>query len=211
VTTSDETLQLAAQVAELRAREEIRDVLHRYCRATDRFDVALLKSCYHPDAIDFHSTAFCGNAHEFAERMLSPSDLAGLADVRHYVTNTMIELDGDRAFVESSFLCTLQLDLHDGSVDAQSEGRYLDLFERRDEWRIWRRVMFGQKLVWSRQPPQPGGLPAISADFAHRYPDDPVYSGFQLDHLIGPPASMDVDMWGWVREHFEQQTTDTSR
>jgi ketosteroid isomerase-like protein len=197
--------ELAREVADLRAREAIREVLYRYCRATDRADVALLKSCYHPDAIDFHGLAFCGNAHEFAEHVLSPKNLGDLADVRHFITNTMIDFDGDRAFVESSFLCTLALDLSGGrAANAQSEGRYLDLFERRDdEWRIFRRVMFSEKLVWSPQPAQPGGMAAVSSDFSHRYPDDPVYLGFDIGDAIGDEFRVDGEMWAWVREYFD--------
>jgi len=204
-------LALAETVARLQDREEIREVLHRYCRATDRADVELLKSCYHPDAVDFHGAAFSGNAHEFAEDVLSSKNLGALADVRHYVTNPMIDLDGDRAFVESSFLCTLSLDLPSGgAANAQSEGRYLDLFERRaGEWRISRRVMFSQKLVWSRQPEQPGDMPAISADFSHRFPDDPVYLGFAIGDAIGADFRAEGDLWAWVSEHFERDRSAT--
>jgi ketosteroid isomerase-like protein len=199
--------ELAETVARLQDREEIREVLHRYCRATDRADVELLKSCYHPDAVDFHGSAFSGNAHEFAEDVLSSKNLGALADVRHYITNTMIDLDGDQAFVESSFLCTLALDLPSGgAADAQSEGRYLDLFERRSgAWRIFRRVMFSQKLVWSRQPEQPGDVRAISADFSHRYPNDPVYLGFDIGDAIGADFRAEGDLWAWVSEHFERE------
>ena len=198
---------LAAVVAALQDREAIREVLHRYCRATDRADVELLKSCYHPDAVDFHGAAFSGNAHEFAEHVLSSENLGALSDVRHYITNTMIDLQEDRAFVESSFLCTLALQLPSGgAADAQSEGRYLDLFERRsDQWRISRRVMFSQKLVWSRQPEQPGGMPAVSADFSHRYPDDPVYLGFEIGEAIGADFRAEGDLWACVSEHFERE------
>ena len=41
-------------VEELIARQEITDVLHRYCRAVDRRDPDLLRSVYHPDATDDH-------------------------------------------------------------------------------------------------------------------------------------------------------------
>ena len=36
------------------AKQDITDVLMRYCRAVDRIDAALLRSCYHPDATEDH-------------------------------------------------------------------------------------------------------------------------------------------------------------
>ena len=45
-------------------KDEIRDVMYRYCRAADRCDAALFKSCYWPDARDNHGF-YTGNAHAF--------------------------------------------------------------------------------------------------------------------------------------------------
>ena len=60
---------LEAQVGELRDREAIREVIHRYCQAVDRCDLEMLKSCYHADGYDDHGF-FAGNAHEFAEYVI---------------------------------------------------------------------------------------------------------------------------------------------
>ncbi len=35
-------------------KQEIHEVMMRYCRAIDRMDEELLRSVYHPDAIDNH-------------------------------------------------------------------------------------------------------------------------------------------------------------
>jgi SnoaL-like domain len=53
--------RLEARVSQLTAERDIRDVLDRYARAADRCDVALMKSCYHRDAIDDHGF-FSGDA-----------------------------------------------------------------------------------------------------------------------------------------------------
>ena len=37
---------LESEVQELKSREAIREVIHRYCQAVDRFDLDMLKSCY---------------------------------------------------------------------------------------------------------------------------------------------------------------------
>ena len=39
---------------ELVAKQEISELLHRYCRGIDRFDRDLVRSCYHDDADDDH-------------------------------------------------------------------------------------------------------------------------------------------------------------
>ncbi|MDH4365910.1 MAG: nuclear transport factor 2 family protein, partial [Acidimicrobiia bacterium] len=41
---------------DLLAKEEIREVLFRYCRGIDRLDFDLVESCYHPGAYDDHGT-----------------------------------------------------------------------------------------------------------------------------------------------------------
>src|SRR5262249_12902605 len=104
---------LPRTVDELSAREAIRDVLYRYARGVDRADVDVLKSCYHPEAVDAHWT-FIGNAHEFAEEILESHQMGQLPLLKHFITNIFIELDGDRAFVESSFLCMVDLPVQEG-------------------------------------------------------------------------------------------------
>jgi hypothetical protein len=72
-------------------KDEIRDVMHRYSRAVDRCDLALLESCYWPDARDHHGF-FVGNAHAFADYVIPL--LAHALSTTHPLGNTLIELDG---------------------------------------------------------------------------------------------------------------------
>lgn len=204
---SEAFAQLARRVEELTAKEEIREVLHRYGRATDRGDVELLKTCYFDDAIDAHGEAFVGDAHEFAEFILGPEQLGQLRDYRHYITNTMIELDGDRAFVESSFLCTLELSLGDGNfADAQAEGRYFDVFQCRDgEWKIWRRLMQSEKYVWHQRDPQPFGSNGRPDGIHSKWPDDPVYRRFEVPNLIPEPVRMDQNGFAMLEQIFQER------
>ena len=118
-------MDLNSLVAEL----EIRRVLARYCRAVDRGDVALLKSVYHPDATDDHGT-FQGSGWDFAEALVPEMDKSSL-NSQHHVTNVLIELDGDRARVESYVLALHPVrDRETGAeTHALAGGRYLDRFE----------------------------------------------------------------------------------
>jgi hypothetical protein len=53
-----------AALRDLLDRAAIREVLYRYCRAADRCDEELMRSCYHPDALDKHGR-FDGSAGDF--------------------------------------------------------------------------------------------------------------------------------------------------
>ena len=70
---------LENELGELMDREAIREVIHRYCQAVDRCDLALLKSCYHADGFDDHGF-FAGNAHDCSGRGLRTN---GVADDEH--------------------------------------------------------------------------------------------------------------------------------
>lgn len=49
---------------EMSAKQEITELLYRYCRGIDRLDWDLVRSCYHDDAFDDHSI-FRGSPDEF--------------------------------------------------------------------------------------------------------------------------------------------------
>ena len=135
-------------IDELIARTEIMDVLYRYCRAVDRGDVEELRAVYHPEAAEHHG-GFRGRAEDFAPYIVEKMDAAVLLG-QHQITNAIIELDGDKARVESYFLAIQPY------VTAANEnqlgfigGRYLDDFERRGgHWAIAARTVI---MDWSRE------------------------------------------------------------
>ena len=49
------TEELLAKLQHLIDRQEINDCIHRYTRGLDRHDDELLRSVFHPDAIDNHA------------------------------------------------------------------------------------------------------------------------------------------------------------
>jgi hypothetical protein len=63
------TGEMEAKVQELLDKQEIYEVLMRYCRAIDRGDEPLMRSVYHPDGIDHHGI-FDGKASDFCEFLL---------------------------------------------------------------------------------------------------------------------------------------------
>ena len=95
----DEKTERALRV--LLDKQEIHEVLMRYCRGIDRCDAELLHSVYHPDATDDHGL-FKGQAADFI-----PWALKGLTrddKTSHYIANELIEVDGDVAHCESYLL-----------------------------------------------------------------------------------------------------------
>jgi ketosteroid isomerase-like protein len=134
-------------IEEISAHLEIRQLLNRYCRGVDRGDIDLIKSVYHPDAIDDHGP-WVGPGVEFADAIVPMLDGShGIG--QHHITNVLIELDGSKAAVESYFLGFHPDKTSDGRVTGLT-GRYLDRFERRNgEWRIAHRKVV---LDWAAPP-----------------------------------------------------------
>lgn len=134
---------------ELLAREQIRDVLYRYCRGVDRGDADLIASIYHADAIDEHG-AFQGSGIDFAGHVVDAMDAVSIVG-QHHLTNILIEIEGQRAAAESYFIALhpYQPQGETTPVLAAVGGRYLDRFECRDGvWKVAHRQVV---LDWSQE------------------------------------------------------------
>lgn len=155
-------------------RLAIGDVLARYCRGIDRCDADELRRVFAPDAlIDYGDGPSLRDA---AIDHLLPA-LRAMCLTHHSITNTLIEIDGDRAWAET--YCTALHIL--GPPGAETElvvgGRYLDRLERRGEgWQITERLYV---MDWNRQQPatmqDSGGLFDTLLRRGARWPDDPLY------------------------------------
>lgn len=139
-----------ATVLRLVDKQEIHDVLMRYCRGIDRCDEELLRSVYHPDATDDHGQ-FKGKAADFIPWALQA--LQRDERTTHFLCNELIEVQGDIAHCESYLFAVHRRKTKAGTatVDLTFGGRYVDRFERRDGlWKIaHRQVIF----EWSRLDP----------------------------------------------------------
>jgi SnoaL-like protein len=141
-------------------RQEIEQLLRRYCRAIDRLDVELLRSIYHPDAVDAHGQ-FEGNAHEFASYMIDYLR-RNTTYCFHSVTQSIIDVRGDEAAAESIYIGYERIPggwnsvstffgaryarsaQQAGTLELEHQhkcgGRYIDRLERRQgEWKILKR------------------------------------------------------------------------
>lgn len=144
-------------------KQEIHDVLMRYCRGLDRWDLDLVESAFHPDAIQ-NQDGTDRSVADLLEILRNPARRV-MKSISHNVTNEQVELHGDVADSECYFFACHRIE-HDGAdwtwiVSA----RHLDRFERRDgEWRIaYRRA----ENDWSRLDKigdPPAGLGMIQSD-----------------------------------------------
>lgn len=156
------------------AKEEIREVVLKLARGTDRLDKDLIVSCYHPDALDDHNE-FRGPPEAFADWALEV--LPFFQATQHFTGPPAIELDGDTAWVET--YCVAHHVMRPDPAGEQNDMvlglRYVDRFEKRDAagWRIAHRVC---AFDWNYAVP-------IGADQAW---------GFREDFTVGQRDRSDI-------------------
>lgn len=131
---------LEQTITELKAREDIRNVMAHYCHAIDRCDAAGVKSCFFEDAIDDHGF-FKGSAFEFTDLAVVRLQELFLS-TKHHMTTHYVQLDGNVANCET-YILALSRASKDGKItDVTFSARYLDRFECRDgEWKIAHRQL----------------------------------------------------------------------
>jgi hypothetical protein len=159
-------------LADLYAKERIKECLLRYCRGVDRKEYDLMRAAYHADAYDDHGpykgdvaglAAWIERRHEHVEQSM------------HLLGNCIIELNGAEASVETYGLVfqrfspegmeTQRMYASGASADRDTSRmmtaiRYVDRFERRDgDWRISNRIVVVE-TIWN-----PGEAESIPQDF----------------------------------------------
>jgi hypothetical protein len=132
------------------AEATIKDIQIRYCRACDRMDFDLLRSCFHPDATTQYGF-FGGGVDAFIEG--ARQQLPHFVGTTHNTGNQIVEVDGDSAWAEHYTVATHRIaaDELGPERDFITSVRYVDRLERRDgDWRIARRELI---LDWIRSDP----------------------------------------------------------
>lgn len=161
--------QLPASVKAVLDKQEIHDVVMRYCRGVDRYDRELIASVFHEDAeYDLGSLQLHGAA-EIADRLSQGRRRGGM----HFVGNVLIEVDGDVAICESYWISFSTMERDGEDFSRTRAARSVDRFERREDgvWRIAARKAVDE---WSRLD-RVVETAAASADNGRPFPDDEVY------------------------------------
>ena len=119
---------------------QIERLIIRWARAVDRLDKSALASVYHPDAVEHHGT-FDGVATDYVDFVIDTA-LPNYISTTHYVTNCLVEVDGDQAHAESFVLAAHLGKDEEGLVLDLMNARLIDRLERReDQWRILERTV----------------------------------------------------------------------
>ncbi|MGH6745265.1 SnoaL-like protein [Novosphingobium sp. PhB55] len=155
-------------------REAIRDCVARLARGEDRRSADLIRSCWWPEA-RFDYGVYAGDFDAYLAWVVPGAD--AIKDTQHLIGQSVIELDGDSARVESHVFSYHRVDMGEGDRDTCIGGRYLDTFEKRDgQWRIADRVMlydweqdWGAAADWSKGVM---GYPFTAEHFPGRAKDD---------------------------------------
>ena len=160
-----------ARMRELVCKQEIREVLERYCRGIDRLDEELVRSVYHPDATDDHGT-FKGRGVDFAGYAIVALREHAEATT-HMLGQSLIEVDGDVAHAETYVLANHSRRTRGELWLDTFAGRYVDRLERREgEWKIADRVVVHE---WSKVEPVARTYPAERFQRGARSPQDLAY------------------------------------
>ena len=162
-------------------KDEIRDVMARYCRGVDRGDWELVRTTYHTDAYDDHGD-YKGGVDGFIA--FGKSRTGGATQVMHFLGECLIEFaTRDIAVVETYFFTAHTLGPEaqkqygatngGGPVQISQYGRYVDRMERRDgAWRIAHRI-----VVFEANRLALGEVPPLKPEWAgfNRDKTDPIY------------------------------------
>lgn len=161
-------------IQELLDKQEISEVVLRFCRGVDRLDRELIRSAYHDDAFDEHGPELSGNVDDFVDGLMAVCRDHYIS-MCHYVCNQLIELDGDTAYCETYYIGVAKYRIDERVVTANSYARYIDRFERRETgWRIAHRIAVVD--AYDEGPrPLPGLHPSLAIQ-GTRGRTDPVFT-----------------------------------
>jgi hypothetical protein len=128
-----------AELATLWAKQEIRDVLSRYCRGLDRMDREMAESVFHPDAPANYIDMYEGTGHGFIDWVWTAHE--GMERHSHQITNVLIDVDVEAETAVSEAYVTVCLwtkpDEHGTQIEIVARSRYLDRWAHRDgRWAI---------------------------------------------------------------------------
>ncbi|MDB5972184.1 MAG: hypothetical protein JWQ90_4634 [Hydrocarboniphaga sp.] len=130
----------AETLRSLADRQQITDLIYRYCRAVDRLDVALGRSIWHEDAIaDYGADVYQGDGRGVIDHICAQHRHTLVHS--HQMSNIVIELDGDRAGSESYVTAWLRMRRGEQLKQITVLSRYVDQWSRRNgRWGLDKRI-----------------------------------------------------------------------
>lgn len=147
-------------LADLFAKDAIRDLVHLYSRGVDRKDIPLLRTLYTKDGTDHHGDHFSGTAEDYIAFL--EQGLPHMHVSNHCVCNHLIAVDGDEGDGEVYAIAYhLYPDGKGGTIEDIAVVRYNDHYRKEDgRWKFASRVVvFDQRSKRSVPNPDPFGAP----------------------------------------------------
>ncbi|WP_006245979.1 nuclear transport factor 2 family protein [Mycolicibacterium tusciae] len=167
----------------------LRKLVHAYCRAVDRGDIAALRDLYHHDATDAHGGFSTASIDQFFEQLVAARPY--IRTMQHNITTVNFAIAGNAAEGEIYTIAFHTLAGKDRDIDVVVGGRYLDKYEKRDDaWKLIERTIVTD---WARvsDPSTMGMSHSITKDTLKGTLDetDPSFQFFSL--LVGPRPTTD--------------------
>ncbi|MGB2921007.1 MAG: nuclear transport factor 2 family protein [Mycobacterium sp.] len=129
-----------ALLQEMADEFQLRKLVHSYCRAVHRGDLAKLRSLYHHDATDDHGAFSAGSVEAFLAELAAARPY--IRSMQHHVTTANFAISGTTAEGEVYSVAIHTLSGGDHDVDVIVGGRYLDKYENRDgTWKFVERTI----------------------------------------------------------------------
>ena len=128
---------LDTRLAQMLDREEIRDLVARERFARDQGHWDVMSQCFHPNA-HIRTSWYDGNGVDYIPATKKLLQMA--PGSKHWVFPGFVQVNGDRATVESPGLIMNRIALEGVEVDYQVFCRYQSRVERRDG--VWRLLTF---------------------------------------------------------------------
>ena len=145
---------------EISDRIQINDLLIRYTTAIDNKDYKLLDTCFTPDA-DVDYTTSGGTKGKYPEvRKWLEKALASFPMTVHFISNSVVELDGDQASSKTFVINPMGFPNDDGSLHIFTVGAYYidKLVRTNDGWKIANR--FEQQVYLEGSLPEALQIPS---------------------------------------------------
>ena len=119
-------------VKDLVIKQNVRDVLSRYCRGLDRMDKAMAYAVFHAEAKAHYFDIYEGTGRGFVDWVWEAH--AAMDRHSHQINNVLIEVDGETAVSEAYVTVVLWTlpDAQGVQTEIIGRGRYLDRWCFRD-------------------------------------------------------------------------------
>ncbi|HXC38527.1 MAG TPA: nuclear transport factor 2 family protein [Burkholderiales bacterium] len=126
----------------LLAKQEIRELHYKYCRAVDRADGELMRTLFHDDAVIHHQPWFDGPARDYVDMAVKNARGQMSGSWSHMATNELTTVEADQASSEWYLFQYDRITGKDFDRDLILCGRFLERLSRRNGvWKVSERAL----------------------------------------------------------------------